>query len=301
MQAEASKKGANQSLGIEIRRFHPVWFVLPALILLFVIIVYPLGYSFYLSLHDFNLAKPYARCFIGLGNYIEIFKDSHFLESLGLTFILSGFILVVEFCVGMGIALLINRRMKGMLIIQTLFFIPFAMTPIATALLWRYIFEPDIGVLNYLLRVMGFEALKWHAGGSTALVSIGIVSVWRWIPFTIVILLAGLESLPLSVYEAARLAGASSSQILRYITIPMLKPLMIFLILIRSLYSLKLFEPVHILTQGGPGSVTEIFNYRLYKTVFRFFDVGYGATMSFVMFGLCILLCLVLVNFVPER
>ena len=110
-----------------------------------------------------------------------------------------------------------------------------------------------------------------------------------------------MESLPLSVYEAARLAGASSSQVLRYVTIPMLKPLMTFLILIRFLYSLKLFEPVHILTQGGPGSATEIFNYRLYKTVFRFFDVGYGAAMSFVMFGLCILLCLVLVNFVPER
>jgi len=288
-------------LRIGIRRFHPVWFVLPALILLFVIIVYPLGYSFYLSLHDFNLAKSYARCFVGLGNYIEIFKDSYFLESLGLTFILSGFIISVEFCAGMGIALLINRRLKGMFIIQTLFFVPFAMTPIATALLWRYIFEPDIGVLNYLLRVMGFEALKWHAGSSTALMSIGVVSVWRWIPFTVVILLAGLESLPLSVYEAARLAGASSSQVLRYVTIPMLKPLMTFLILIRFLYSLKLFEPVHILTQGGPGSATEIFNYRLYKTVFRFFDVGYGAAMSFVMFGLCILLCLVLVNFVPER
>lgn len=301
MQRGVFKKGTNRIFGRETKEFHPRWFVLPAVICLLVIIVYPLGYSFYLSLQNFNLAKPYERYFLGLENYISVLKDPYVLESFKHTFILSGFIIFVEVFAGLGIALLVNRPMKGMYIIQTLFFIPFAMTPIATALLWRYIFEPDIGILNYLLRVMGFEALRWHAGGSTALISIGIVSIWRWIPFTVIVLLAGLESLPRGVYEAAKIEGASSLQILRYITLPLLKSLVLFLILIRFLYSLKLFEPVHILTQGGPSSATEIFNYRLYKTVFRFFDISYGGAISFIMFGLCIVLCLLLVNFIPEK
>jgi multiple sugar transport system permease protein len=280
----------------------PAWFVLPSLIILFAIIAYPLGYSLYISFQSFNIAKPYmGRFFVGVNNYVEALKDPYVIESLRLTFVLSFVVVAIEFGIGLGVALLFNRRSRAAYVIQTLFLIPFAVTPVAIALLWRYIFEPDIGIANYLLRQIGLPPSQWHTGRFTALLSIALVCSWRWIPFSVIVLLAGLHSIPRTPYEAGKIDGANSLQILWYITLPLLKPLILFLILIRLLYSLKLFEPIHVLTQGGPGFSTEIFNYHLYKIVFRHYDIGYGAAISFLMFGISILLCVFLIRFLPEE
>lgn len=287
---------------LEKKETSPGWFVVPSIIILFAIVAYPLGYSLYTSFLDFNIAKPYmGRFFVGVNNYVRALKDPYVIESLRLTFSLSLLVVTVEFVVGLGLALLFNRPSKVAHIIQTLFLIPFAITPIATALLWRYILEPDIGIANYFLGQIGFSRLQWHTGRSTALLSIAFVSSWRWIPFSVIVLLAGLQSIPRAPKEAARIDGANLLQIFRYVTLPMLKPLILFLILIRVLYSLKLFDPIHIMTQGGPGFSTEIFNYHLYKIVFRHFDIAYGAAMSFLMFGISILLCVFVIKFLPEE
>ena len=279
-----------------------VWFVVPSLIILFVIIAYPLAYSLYMSFLDFDLKKPYlGSSFVGARNYIRALKDPEVIRSLQLTFLFSLLMIAIEIPAGLGLALLFNRRSRGAFLIQALFLIPFTIAPIAIGLTWRYILQPQIGIANYFLRQIGLPPSLWYTSKDTAYLCIILASSWRWIPFSVMVLLAGLQSIPSEPNEAAKVDGANSLHIFWYIILPALRPLILFLGLIRLLYSLKLFDPIHSLTKGGPGAVTEIFNYHLYLVVFRRFDIPFGAAMSFLMFGISILLCAFLIKFMPEE
>jgi len=276
------------------RRLVPFLLILPTIVILAGLVLYPLLSSFYASAFSYNLAKPYlGRHFVGLGNFLTAASDPQFIESVRLTLILSAVAVGVELVLGLAVAVLLNSNLRGMGILQTLIIIPLVMTPVVAGLTWRLIFNPSIGIANFLLESVGLPPSEWNAGPSTALLSVAIVDIWRTTPFVAIILLAGLQGLPPEPLEAAKVDGAGRWKAFRYVTLPMLQPLIAVALLIRVIYSLQIFDTIMILTQGGPGFATEVFNVHLYKTMFRFFDVGYGSALSIVMLAITLFLCFV--------
>lgn len=291
--APVAGKRAGRRLFTE-RRLFPFLLVLPTIAILAALVVYPLLSSFYASAFEYNLSKPYlGRNFVGLGNFVTAASDPLFIESVKLTLILSAVAVGAELVLGVAVAMLLNSNLKGIGIVQTLIIIPLVLTPVVAGLTWRLIFNSSIGVANFVLTSLGLPPSEWNAGTNTALLSVALVDIWRTMPFVAIIVLAGLQGLPSEPLEAAKVDGAGRWQAFRHITLPMLQPLIAVALLIRIIYSLQIFDTIMILTQGGPGFATEVFNVHLYKTMFRFFEVGYGSALSIVMLVITLGLCLV--------
>jgi multiple sugar transport system permease protein len=291
--AQGARRKSRASLLTE-RRLVPFLLILPTIGILAGLILYPLLSSFNASAYSYNLSKPYlGRHFVGVGNFLAAASDPLFIESMRLTFILSAVAVGVELILGLAVALLLNSNLRGMGILQTLIVIPLVMTPVVAGLTWRVILNPSIGMANFLLESVGLPPSEWNGSPRTALLSVAIVDIWRTTPFVAIILLAGLQGLPAEPLEAAKVDGAGRWKSFRYITLPMLGPLITVALLIRVIYSLQIFDTIMILTQGGPGFATEVFNVHLYKTMFRFFDVGYGSALSIVMLAITLSLCFI--------
>jgi multiple sugar transport system permease protein len=168
-------------------------------------------------------------------------------------------------------------------IVRTLMLVPMMVTPVVAGLSWRIIYDPDAGILNYFLNLLGIHSNKaWLANAKTALYAVSAVDIWQWTPFIILITLAGLESLPVDIYEAAEVDGATWTQAFRYITIPLLSTTIFLALLIRTIDVLKFFDLILIMTNGGPGTVTETLNMYAYKTGFVYFRFGYASTIAFI-------------------
>jgi len=268
----------------------PYLFVLPTLVILFGIAIFPLLYSIYLTVMDINLSKPqYGVHFVGFQQFVELAKDSAYVNSLYLTFVLSATVVIVETAVGLFVALLYSQIWTGRDIIRTLTLIPMILTPVAVGLLWRYMYQPVYGILNYLMVSVGLPSGTWHSEPSTALLSVAIIDVWQWTPFAILVLTAGLQSLPVEPFEAAQIDGASRWQTFRNLTLPLLKPVILVVVIIRGLDSLKIFDTIYVLTKGGPGLSTQVFNMNLYKEGFAFFKISYAAAGAWPIFLISIL------------
>jgi multiple sugar transport system permease protein len=249
-----------------------------------------------------NISKPqYGNYFVGLGNYVKAILDADVRNSLALTLILTGIVVSSEFVLGLFIAVLLNRSGKLQNLAQTLILVPFIMTPVINALLWRYIFQPDIGIVNYALGLLGLPEPTWYANPSLALTTIALIDIWRWTPFMVIILLAGLQRIPVVLYEVAMVDGAPFRRIFARITIPLLKPMIILALAFKLLYSLKIFDTIHVITKGGPGISTQIYNYHLYKVVFRFFYAGYGSALGVTLVIITLILCIILVRLISEE
>jgi multiple sugar transport system permease protein len=289
-----SARGKSRASLLSERRLVPFLLILPTIAILAGLILYPLLSSFYASVFSYNLSKPYlGRHFVGMGNFLTAASDPLFIESVRLTLILSAVAVGVELILGLAVAILLNSKLAGMGILQTLIIIPLVMTPVVAGLTWRVILNPSIGIANFLLESVGLPPSEWNGSPRTALLSVAIVDIWRSTPFVAIILLAGLQGLPAEPLEAAKVDGAGRWKSFQYITLPMLRPLITVALLIRVIYSLQIFDTIMILTQGGPGFATEVFNVHLYKTMFRFFDVGYGSALSIVMLAITLSLCFV--------
>jgi len=268
----------------------PYLFVLPTLVILFGIAIFPLLYSIYLTVMDINLSKPqYGVHFVGFQQFVELTKDSAYVNSLYLTFVLSATVVIVETAVGLFVALLYSQIWTGRDIIRTLTLIPMILTPVAVGLLWRYMYQPVYGILNYLMVSVGLPSGTWHSEPSTALLSVAIIDVWQWTPFAILVLTAGLQSLPVEPFEAAQIDGASRWQTFRNLTLPLLKPVILVVVIIRGLDSLKIFDTIDVLTKGGRGLSTQVFNMNLYKEGFAFFKISYAAAGAWPIFLISIL------------
>jgi len=263
----------------------PYFFLFPTLVVLFGIAIFPLIYSIYLTVMNINLSKPqYGVHFVGLGQFLQLAEDPAYLNSLLLTFQLSFVVIVLELTIGLLVALLYNELSTGKNIVRTVTLIPMILTPVAVGLLWRYMFQPVYGIINYLLTSVGLPPGTWHSAPSTALMSIAIIDVWQWTPFAILVMTAGIQSLPVEPFEAARIDGASRFQVFRNLTLPLLKPVILVVLIIRGLDSLKIFDTIYVLTRGGPGLSTQVFNVNLYKEGFAFFKISYAAAGAWPIF-----------------
>ena len=255
----------------------------PAVIVLFLIVVIPIGYNLYLAFTKWTIGLGDPR-FIGLGNFIELFWDERVLNGLKVMIYFSGLSLSIELILGLLIALYFHRQFRGNEIVQAIYIFPFAATPVAVALIWRIMLNPEIGVMNYLLESIGLPGSLWVSSARTVIPALVMVDVWKWTPMITLIVLAGLKSLPHDPYEAARIDGANTLQIFWYITLPLIWPVLIAALMLRSLDNLKEFDIIYTITQGGPGIASETLYLYSYNVGFSFFKAGYGSALMVVVF-----------------
>lgn len=257
---------------------------MPALALIGFITIYPLCYELYLSFRNYNILRSwYAREWVGLANYLDILTDPNVWHSLGLTLYFVGAVVGTEFGLGLGIALLFSRQLKGANVLRTLIILPMAITPVAVALIWRYLVHDTFGVITYLFERLGWS-FAWYGDKATAMPTVILIDVWQWTPFVFLILLAGLLSLPKEPFESAKIDGASNLQIFRHITMPLMKPIMAIAVLLRLVDALKIFDTIWVLTKGGPGHATEVYNIFVYLQGFKFYNMGYAGALGILLF-----------------
>jgi len=265
-------------------KYLPFILLLPVFILLIGVTIYPFLYGVYLSLSSYNIITGLS--FRGLGNYIDAFSDPRFLNALVITFVFVSSAVGLEFLLGLGIALLVNRDFWLKRVIVPLIYIPMIMTPVAVALMWRMLYNADHGPVNYFLLHLNLTGRKiaWLAETKHALQSLIVVDMWQWTPFMFLVLYAGLQSVPREFMEAARVDGASTWQSFRHIILPSLLPFIILAFLFRVMDAFKIFDAVSVLTKGGPGTSTEVVSWLGYLTGFTYFRLGYAAAMAMILF-----------------
>ena len=278
-------------------------FVLPAVILLIVITIFPLVYSLTLSFFHWDLRRPLGWRFAGFSNYARaLFSDHRFHRSLITTGIIGVSAVLLEFVLGLGLALLLSRKLVGKRILTTLLVMPVMISPVVAALMWRMLYHEKYGAINAIVRLLGFgNGPSWLGSPSLAPFSVVLVDAWQWTPLFMMILLAGLQSIPIEPHESALVDGASRPQVFWYITLPMLKLSIIAALLIRLVDVIKLFDTVFILTSGGPGSSTETVSYYVYLVGFRFFRVGYAASLSYLLLAIVVVIALGFLRILRER
>jgi multiple sugar transport system permease protein len=258
-------------------------FPVPAVVTLCVIVIIPIVFNLYLALTKWTIGLGQPR-FIGLANFIELLSDERVLNGVMVMIYFSGLSLSLEMVLGLLIAVYFNRQFKGSEVVQAIYILPFAATPVAVALIWRIMLNPEIGVLNYLLQSVGLPGSLWVSSPKTAIPALVMVDVWKWTPMITLIVLAGLKSLPHEPYEAACVDGASALQIFWYITLPLIRPVLIAALMLRSLDNLKEFDMIYTITQGGPGIASETLYLYSYNVGFSFFKAGYGSALMVVVF-----------------
>ena len=283
------------------QRLFALLLVLPTIFYLLSLGVFPLVYSIFISTKSLNLALPWKTHSVGMGNYFAALKDTWFHQSLQVTAYFVAGAVGIELLAGTGIALLLNRPIKGMNIFRVILFMPVIMTPVVVSLMWRLMYHPELGILNILLEKVGITGPAWLATPTSAMVSIMIVDIWQWTPYIFMVLLAGLTALPREPFEAAKVGGASSWQTFRYITIPLLRPIILIVVLIRVMDAIRIFDIVFILTGGGPALSTELLSLYIYRIGFRFFRMGYASALSIILLVVTIMLVNGLIKVVGRR
>jgi len=259
-----------------------IWFLLPITVYLLVFFLYPVIYDIYISFFEFKLGEK--AVFAGLGNYRAMLGDFQYLGSLKTTLAFVVSTVSAELLLGMIIALLLNNEHRLAEGIRTIILIPTVFTPLVAGLVWKALYHPDLGMFTYYLRQFGLDIGRGlTVERYSALFSVILVDVWEWTPLMVIILLAGLKSIPSEPYEAAMLDGASPVQVFFMITLPLLRPTAVVALLIRTLDALKIFDIIWAITGGGPGTVTTVANLRIYEVGMQHLRIGYAAALSNVL------------------
>lgn len=256
--------------------------------ILFILTALPLFVTFITSFFGWYLGDVTGAKFIGFGNYKRMFADPTFWNSIGKTAYQVIGTVSGQMVLGMGIALLLSRKFRGVGLLRSLYIIPMMITPVVAGLLWRILFNPDSGAINYYLSLIGIHGPNWLGDPRTAMPSIILTDLWFSTPFVGIILLAGILSIPTEIFEAARVDGASPTKIFWNITLPLLRPMIFLALLFRLMDAMKRFDSIYVMTGGGPGNSTETLDLHVYFAAFENLQVGYSAAMG------CVLLVLIL-------
>lgn len=285
---------------INPNRLTPYVFLAPAAIIMAVALLYPIGYMVYASFLDWNPSQRIGEAdWVGLRNYANLLQDESFRESFWVTIKFASIVVTLEMVIGVGLALLLDRNIRGMSMLRTIFILPMMIAPIVVGLMWRYMYHPTVGIFNQTLNSWGFESIPWLSDSWWSLVSIIIADIWQWTPFIFILALAALQSLPRSALEAARIDGASGWQQVLYIKLPLMMPVLIVTALLRLIDAFKVLEVILVMTNGGPGLSTEIMSLRISRTASEFRELGVAAAMS--NFLLIMLLVLTIAMFIYNK
>lgn len=279
-----------------VERWFPVLLLMPLVILMLVFSVYPALRLIPLAFQSFTFTDTaFEESFSGLANFRRLVNDRDLPTILWNTVVFVVLSVVVEFVLALILAIAVNRDNFVTHVLKAIFVLPILIPPIVIGTVWRLMYNPDIGVINQALRELGLPTQSWLSDPDRALMAIILVDIWHWTSFVFLILLAGLQSIPRDPIEAAQVDGASSWQLLRTITLPLLRPAMFVAILFRTVFAFKVFDEVFLLTSGGPGNASEVLSLYIYRVEFRFTDFGYGALLS-LMTIVFVLIALVATN-----
>lgn len=285
-----------------IRKMVPFVFLVPPLLFLFFIVIYPFAFSLKLAFYRWNLINVLDQYFIGVGNFLRMFRDSLFWNAIRVTFVYVAVATVVEFFIGLALALIVAQDLKGMRIIRSLLLIPMTMTPLVVGLMWRYMLNPSYGIVNYLINsVTGISPPQWLSDPILALPTLIFVDIWQWTPFMFVILLAGVQSLPKEPYEAAQVDGARKHQILFFVTLPLLRPIILVAALLRIIDTFRVYDLVYSMTRGGPINTTQNLSWYIYQVGFKFYEFGYASSLSWIMLIISIAICTQLIRVIYKQ
>ena len=287
-QPKGAKPGSKGSQSARIRSPRGfIWFCMgPVIIFLLVIALAPTVLALVDSLRELSLTVFTKRGqFIGLENYRQLLgNDALFYATIWRTAIFVGVVVPIEFVLGLSIALYISREFRGRRLLVTLLMLPTMVAPVVVGMIWRYLLMPSFGLLTHYLGRLGlFVEAPVFSDPATAFAALMIIDVWEWTPFMMLIMLAGLSTLPEEPVEAASLDGASSWQVLWHVKLPLLRPLIVLALLVRAIDASKVFETIYVLTGGGPGDATEVITTFAYRTTFLKWDLGYGAAICLVL------------------
>ncbi|MGQ9746383.1 MAG: carbohydrate ABC transporter permease [Candidatus Caldatribacteriaceae bacterium] len=275
-----------------------VSFLAPGLVYLMLMAIFPLIWSLSLSFQRWKAATASPRVFIGLKNFYNIFfSDPRFWNSLRFTVFYVFVVVTVELFLGLLLAYILNEQIRFRNFFRVVFLFPMAAPPIGVAFLWRMLLNPDAGIVVKIMNGLGMNVVRWLTDAKLTPFVLMSVDIWEWTPFMFLGLLAAFQSLPMELYDAAQVDGASRFQTFRFITFPLLFPIMITLVLLRAIDAFKLFELVFGITGGGPGTSTESLSYYIYTVGFQYFDLGYACSLSWVFLGIVLLIS----NFLLRR
>lgn len=277
---------ARPTLQRQERRF--AWLLLaPALVALVLTTTVPLIYLAWNSLNRLDLGMPWLSGFAGLDNYAKMAADDRFWNSLWLTFVYTGCTVVMQVIVGLSLALLVLQIPKGQGVLRVAAILPIVLAPVVVGLFWRtLVLSPDVGLVDMVTRSLGLGSHNWLGDPQLALISVIAIHTWQWTPFAFLVLLATLATLPPDIYEAARLDRAGAWQRFAHITLPLIRPAIVMVVILRTMTALSAFAAIFAATGGGPGSATEILNLYAYRMSFTQMNLGYGASLAVVLLAI---------------
>ncbi|MGW3345518.1 carbohydrate ABC transporter permease [Nonomuraea rubra] len=278
---------------------HAYLFVAPSLFGVLAFLLLPMVIVLVLSLFDWELLS--APEFVGLDNYRRLAGDGETWHSLGITVAYVLLCIPLQTALALGLAVLLDRRIKGVRFYRSLFVVPWMATPIVLALVWNWIFDPRDGALNQALGLVGVTGPDWLSDATWALPAVALVSVWQHTGYNMLFFLAGLQGIPKELHDAAAIDGATPAQRFWRVTLPLLNPTMFFVTVTNLIGAFQVFDTVYAMTNGGPGRSTEVLNFRIFETAFKQFDFGYAATLSTLLFVIIFLVTVAQVRFFGKR
>jgi len=273
------------------------FFLLPCLAYLIVMAIFPLTWSLRLSFTKWLATIMENPEWTGLTNFRDILlRDPRFWSALWFTVRFVFLAVVIQLGIGLGLAHLLHNNFRGRNFFRVLFLIPMACPPIAVAFLWKMMLHPDIGIINTALQTIGLAKVKWTTSVVVAPFTIVMVDVWEWTPFMFLVLFAAFQALPVEIYDAAAVDGASNFQVFRKITLPLVAPIIITIVLIRIIDAFKLFELIFGITSAGPANATEALSFYVYLTGIKWMNLGKGSAMSWIFLLIVLGISLILLS-----
>ncbi len=269
-------------------------FTVPAAFAVFGVILFPWLFTLIMSVHDWKVSGNVY--FVGMANYTHLIEDSRFLLSVVRTLYFTAAAVAFPMLLGIWAAVCFATKFKFRGLARTLFILPMMATPVAIALVWTMMFHPQLGVLNYLLSVVGLPPSGWVYETSTVIPTLVMVETWQWTPLVMLIVLGGIAGLPIDPYEAAIIDGASGWQMFRFITVPMVWPFIVVAGVMRLIDALKTFDTIFVITGGGPGTASETINMLLYQTAFGYYNLGYASALVLVFFLIILMISMALLR-----
>jgi multiple sugar transport system permease protein len=271
-------------------------FLLPAVLVMLVIALYPFVYTVVLSFHNWNLAAFQPRRFVGFNNYLAFFTDPDVWRALKVTALYVLGSVGIELVLGITIAFLFDAGFRGESLARNLLLLPMVMSSVVVGLIWRWIFNAELGVLNYLLGLVGVPRQAWLTDPALALAAVITADVWQWTPLVFLVCLAGLKAVPPDTLDSARLDGATWWQIQRYVALPAIKPILLSVLLIRTIDCLRSVDAILIMTYGGPAGSTGVLGFHIYLKGFKLFQMGLTAAYALIYMALIIVLAKLLIS-----
>lgn len=293
----AKPQPRSRRLSETLRQMRKNWtaylFLTPGLMHFVVFTLFAVGFAFYISFHEWNIIKP-DKPFVGLENYQRLLTDTRFHRAVlnTLTFLVG---VPLNLGCALAVALLLNTKVRGQALFRTMFYLPVVTPLVVSAIIWKWVYQGDYGLLNYYLLKLGIieQKIFWLANPDLALPALIIMGIWTGTGAPMVIYLAGLQSIPEEMYDAAKVDGASAWQRLIYITVPLLRPTTFFLVVTNVIGTFQIFTEVYVMTNGGPLNRTTTIGYYLYVNAFRELDMGYATAMAFVLFAMIFVFTLI--------